>query len=294
MYPISRTLAGLVVMTLCVSTLGCTNPNTPAGYVGYVTQGAIFGKVKFYGLQKGPTSTGLGWRLSVINVSVTPYAYTEDFIDKEAVLSRDNLKVGFRVHVVWNVRPEMGREFVEQYSTLLPGQPSDQVVRVAYENFLREPLRTFARDAVQRLNGLTIKERITEIGSDIFTHVQELTKNTPFKVTSVVVGNIQYPQEVEDAVARKMAATQLLEQKQTEIEIEEREKQKRIVQAEGIARAMEIISERLTTQYLQHEAIEAQKAMVNSPNHTTIYIPVGPMGVPLVGTLDTAQSQKKQ
>ena len=26
--------------------------------------------------------------------------------------------------------------------------------------------------------------------------------------------------------------------------------------------------------------------MVGSPNHTTIYIPVGPMGVPLVGTLD--------
>ena len=167
-------------------------------------------------------------------------------------------------------------------------------LRDALMKALREPLRTFARDAVQRLNGLTIKERITEIGSDIFTHAQELTKNTPFKVTSVVVGNIQYPQEVEDAVARKMAATQLLEQKQTEIEIEEREKQKRVVQAEGIARAMEIISERLTTQYLQHEAIEAQKAMVNSPNHTTIYIPVGPMGVPLVGTLDTAQSQKKQ
>jgi hypothetical protein len=27
--------------------------------------------------------------------------------------------------------------------------------------------------------------------------------------------------------------------------------------------------------------------MVGSPNHTTVYIPVGPMGVPLVGTLDS-------
>ena len=42
--------------------------------------------------------------------------------------------------------------------------------------------------------------------------------------------------------------------------IEEREKQKRIIQAEGIARSMEIINTRLTSQYLQHEAIEAQKA----------------------------------
>ena len=57
---------------------------------------------------------------------------------------------------------------------------------------------------------------------------------------------------------------------------------------------MEIINQRLNAQYLQHEAIEAQKAMVGSPNHTTIYVPVGPMGVPLVGTVDlTAEATKK-
>ena len=61
---------------------------------------------------------------------------------------------------------------------------------------------------------------------------------------------------------------------------------KRVVQAEGIGKAMAIINERLTSQYLQHEAIEAQKAMVGSPNHSTVYLPVGPMGVPLVGTLE--------
>jgi hypothetical protein len=30
--------------------------------------------------------------------------------------------------------------------------------------------------------------------------------------------------------------------------------------------------------------IEAQKMMVNSPNHTSVHVPVGPMGVPLTGT----------
>ena len=33
----------------------------------------------------------------------------------------------------------------------------------------------------------------------------------------------------------------------------------------------------------QHEAIETQKAMVGSPNHTVVYIPVGAMGVPVTG-----------
>src|SRR6185295_14279764 len=268
-------LLAVAVLGVC----GCRNVETPAGYVGYVTQGAFVGKARFYDLQSGPTSSGLGWLLSVVNVSVTPYTYSEEFNGESAVLSRDNLQVAFRVHVLWKVRPDRIRDFVEHYSTLGAGKQSEDVVAVAYRNFLREPLRTFARDEVQRLNGLEIKDRITEVGDAITKRVGALTAETPFQVMSVVVGNIQYPETVAQAVAEKMAATQVLERKHTEIEIEQREAEKRVVQADGIAKAMAIINERLSAQYLQHEAIEAQKAMVGSQNHTTIYLPVGPLGV---------------
>ena len=284
----ARSGRALAVTALAVLAFaGCRNVQTPAGYVGYVTQGAILGKSRFYALQSGPTSSGLGWLLSVINVSVTPYTYTEDFTADNAVLSRDNMRVSFRVHLLWKVETERVKDLVEHYTTTLDmGKRSEEVVRVAYDNFLREPLRTYARDEVQKLNGLEIKDRITEVGDAIAKRMGTLVKETPFAVISAVVGNIQYPKEVADAVAEKMAATQVLERKQTEIEIEQREAQKRVVQAEGIGKAMAIINERLSAQYLQHEAIEAQKAMVGSPNHTTVYLPVGPMGVPLVGTLE--------
>ena len=94
--------------------------------------------------------------------------------------------------------------------------------------------------------------------------------------------------EIADAVSRKLVATQELERKDTEIEIERKERTKREVQAAGIANAMQIIRGQLSAHYVQHEAIEAQKLMVNSPNHTTVYIPVGPMGVPLTGTFPAA------
>ena len=180
------------------------------------------------------------------------------------------------------------QEFVERYSTLYDDRNPDKIVQVAYSNFLKEPLRTYARDEIQQLNGLEIKDRIVQVGGAIQQRVHALTAKTPFDVTGVVVGNIQYPEVVAEAVARKLEATQILERKTIEIRIEEQEKAKRIVQAEGIAKATEIIAQRLTNQYLQHEAIEAQKAMVGSPNHTTIYIPVGPMGVPIVSTLPSA------
>ena len=107
-----------------------------------------------------------------------------------------------------------------------------------------------------------------------------MPQDSPFVISSVVVGNVQYPEEVANAVSRKLAATQELQRKDTEIEIERKERTKREVQAQGIANAMQIIRGQLSAMYIQHEAIEAQKQMVNSPNHTVVYIPVGPMGGP--------------
>jgi regulator of protease activity HflC (stomatin/prohibitin superfamily) len=265
------------------------NPTTPPGYVGYVTQGALVGRAGFYGLQTGPTSSGLGWLLDVINVSVTPYTYSEEFAGDNSVLAADSLKVGFRVHVVWRVIPDRVQAFVERYSALQPGDSSDRIVELAYGNFLREPFRTYARDEVQKYKGLEIKDNITTIGEAITSRMKALTENTPFEIRSVVVGNIQYPPEVADAVSRKLAAVQELERKATEIQITEREKEKRIIEAEGIAQATQIISQRLTSAYLQYEAIKAQQEVIKSNNHTTVYIPVGPMGVPIVGNLNIGQ-----
>ncbi|HEU4939365.1 MAG TPA: SPFH domain-containing protein [Vicinamibacterales bacterium] len=268
--------------------LGSSNPFTPAGYVGYLTKGAVIGHSRFYGVQRGPTSAGRTWLLDVTNISITPYTYTEDFSRDEAVLSRDNLKIEFRVHTVWHVDDTKIPLFMDRFSTTVARsaleKDPDAIVKVAYGNFVREPLRTFARDEVQRRNGLEVKDALIPIGDAVLARIQRYAAGSPFMIGSVVVGNVQYPEEVATAVSRKLAATQELQRKDTEIEIERKERTKREVQAQGIANAMQIIRGQLSPMYIQHEAIEAQKMMVNSPNHTVVYIPVGPMGVPLTGT----------
>ena len=248
------------------------NPATPPGYVGYVTRGALLGHTHFYGLQTGPTSSGLGWLLDVINVSVTPYTYTEEFTGESSVLSADSLKIAFRVHLVWRVIPDRVKEFIERYSTLQLTDSSDRIVEVAYANFIREPLRTYARDEVQKYKGLEIKDNITTIGEGITKRMKALTENTPFEIRSVVVGNIQYPPEVADAVSKKLAAVQELERKATEIQITEREKEKRIIEAEGIAQATEIISQRLVTgAMLRIIAQGAAKTTARTPRRRAVW-----------------------
>lgn len=75
------------------------------------------------------------------------------------------------------------------------------------------------------------------------------------------------------------------------VQVEKQKAEIRIVDAEGIAKSQQIINATLTDRYLQHEAIQAQMTMANSPNHTTIYIPSGNNGIPLVKTVDEPETQ---
>jgi len=77
-----------------------------------------------------------------------------------------------------------------------------------------------------------------------------------------------------------------IKQQEQLIQVEKQKAQIRIEEATGIAAAQKLINATLTDQYLQHEAIEAQKTMAGSPNHTQIYIPVGNNGIPLVKTVE--------
>ena len=133
------------------------------------------------------------------------------------------------------------------------------------------PTRLLERDAGLWGGSSEVRERIAK-------HLDE----SPFELISLVVGNIDYPDVVARAVERKLAAQQVLEEKETQKAIARQDAAIRIEEAKGIAEAQRIINSTLTENYLQHEAISAQKAMAASPNHTTVYIPVGANGIPLV------------
>lgn len=300
-----------VILGLFLATfVGCNlrNVETPAGYVGYVYSEGLVGKTEFVGLQTGPTSSGLSWRVAVVNVSITPYTYDEPFEGDHAVIGKDKLRAEFAAHPQFRIRPDQIRDFVEHYSTLYgKGDHSDAIVKDAYEQFLKERVRTIVRTEVEKYATFLdhevdittgdeaaakkkaeaekptekyklVADNLGTIGHAIKDEVEKITSNTPFELIAIPVGNFQPPKQVADAVANKIAAEQRMGQMSIDA-------QARTIEANGIASAMDIINKKLTAAYLQHEAIEAQKAMVGSPNHTTIYIPVGPMGVPLVNNI---------
>ena len=68
---------------------------------------------------------------------------------------------------------------------------------------------------------------------------------------------------------------------------ESQEAERKVIEAKGIAEAQAIINKTLTQAYLQHEAIQAQMKMAVGQNHTTVYIPSGDNGIPLVRTVNS-------
>ena len=250
---------------------GCSNPYTPPGHEGYVFERPrLIGKGGPQGTVVGPGNFGVSFlRNEVVNIDLRPQTYTEAF----QILARDDLNVSFQVHAVLAIEA---------------GAVEDVVLRLGagdwYERVVKEPFRTLVRRSVQANNSREIKALRAEIAAEVRSGLAEHLDGTPFELRSLVVGNIDYPEVVANAVEKKLASLQLLEEKATQKEIAMRDAEIRIEEAKGIAEAQRIINATLTPYYLQHEAIGAQLEMADSPNHTTVYIPVGSNGLPLVQT----------
>jgi len=278
----------LLIAMGCMYGCSFNNISTPAGYVGYVTQDSLFGQTHYVGLQQGPTSTGLGYELHAINVSVTPYTYDENFTitdnSDEAVVAHDKLKVQFSLHVVWHVKPDRVKDYVDQYAVIDPSgnDNPDQIAQKTYDNYVSPELRTYAREEVEHFNGLDLKDHMSEIATAVNARIQAYVKDSPFEITAINVGAIQPPAEVTAEIAKVQSMTQQIPQKQQEIQIHVAEKNSRVAEAKGIKQSMDDLTNSLTPEYLQWEAIKVQQAMAGAPNHTTTYIP---SGFPLTGNL---------
>ncbi|MCP4006535.1 MAG: hypothetical protein GY725_20345 [bacterium] len=265
----TRMSSVLVLCALSSILAACSNPSTPAGYEGYVfEQPRFFGKGGFRGVVKGPANYGVSlFRNSIINVDLRPRTYTEEF----KILAKDDLNIGFRFHAIVSVSENSVEDVILKYGGL-----------EWYERFAREPFRTFVREAVQQYDSREVKAHRSKVADEVRQRLEHHLKGSPFRLVSLVVGNINYPTSVAAAVEAKLAASQLLEEKATQKLIAQRDAEIRVEEAKGIAEAQRIINTTLSRNYLQHEAIQAQLKMAESPNHTTVYIPAGNNGIPMV------------
>jgi len=262
----------LAVMAALFAAVGCTNPETPAGYEGYVYHvPMVFGKMRFEKAMQGPATTGVSWRLFATNIDMRKKSYAESF----HLLTSDNLGVAFEV--VTRIKPKDGhvKAIVEDWG----GENW-------YEWNVKEPLRTLVRREVIKVSATDIQLRTQEVKANIAEKLRAKYESTPFEIESVDIGEIQFPEEVTQAIQKKIAKKQELERQEYVLQKTTKEAAIRVLEALKVAKQQRIISSTLDPLYVQRKAVQVYRKLAESPNKTIIVLPNSSKGtgLPLVLT----------
>jgi len=234
----------------------------PAGTVGVVD---LFGKVSEAERKAGLNLVNPFAKLEIMNVK------TEEIKETMTVPSKEGLSVQLELSILYRLDPEVAGDVYRK-------------VGLNYRNIAIVPaFRSVARGSTvnYEAKALYTSER-EEISRGIFQELEGMLKERGVVLEKVLLRSITLPQTIAGAIEQKLKAEQEAEQMKFVLDKERKEAERKIIEAEGIGKAQAIINKTLTSQYLQHEAIQAQRLMASSPNHTTVYIPAGDNGIPLV------------
>ena len=232
----------VIVVLMIINSAGGSNAFTPAGHEGYVYQQPLaIGQREFLRVQKGPTSTGWGWRYFVTNLDMRLSTYSEEL----KIFSSDNLEVTFEAHARIRLRSGSAKEVVERYSG-----------KDWYANNVRRPYTTSVRETVRKVEAFTIKDKSLEIAATVLERMRKEYADTPVEFVSFSIGNISYPKSVEERVVQNLASEQRRQRMEVARQIAEAGASILEVRAKGEAEAQQIEQATLTPLFVQHEAAE--------------------------------------
>ncbi len=159
-----------------------------------------------------------------------------------------------------------------------------ETIGINYESKIVRPvLRTAIRDAVVKYTAASIyTEKRAQLVSDIERIMSELLKDRGIISEKILLRNLILPKRLMEAIDIKLSAEQAAQQMEFVVMKERKEKERKIVEAEGIKRANEIISSGLTDRYIKWYRIDMMKQLVDSPNNTIIFIPEDMRSTPII------------
>src|SRR5262249_50509044 len=124
--------------------------------------------------------------------------------------------------------------------------------------------------------------RREDIGKKMLADLQERLKGRGIYVEAILLRNIQLPDQVARAVEAKLAADQQAQQMEFVLRKEQREAERKRIEAQGIADFQRIVTAGITPGLLTWKGIEATAKIASSPNAKIIIAGGGRSGLPLI------------
>jgi prohibitin 1 len=184
----------------------------------------------------------------------------------------EGLLVGLDVSVVYHAEPAAAKEIYARYGGL------DGLVR----NVLMPEFRSVIRDVTAGFNAVDLYSgRREEVTRKMLTDLTRRLEGRGIAVEAILLRNITLPEQISRAVEAKLAADQQAQQMEFVLRKEQREAERKRIEAQGIADFQKIVTAGISPALLTWKGIEATEKLATSPN-SKIVIVGGKDGLPVI------------
>jgi len=236
-----------IFLTLCLTALITSCAVIRPGDVGIKrTLGKLKGKTKTQGVILFNPFTS-----SIVRVPIRT-------VNKEIRLnlpSKEGLNVQAEISILYHIEEEKVREII---STV--GRKYEQTLILSTFRSASADVcaRFFAKDMHSGQRGVIEKE--------IKTQMSRLLDGRGFKIEAVLLKSITLPKGLYSAIEAKLRAEQEAQQMTFILQREEKEAERRRIEAQGIRDAQLIIKEGITEENIKWKSLEVLKEISMSPN----------------------------
>lgn len=254
-----KTLPFIVILIILILVL--LNPFViiPSGYVGVKK---TFGKIDNDELKEGLNLiVPIVQSVDKIEVRTRAMEFVSQKGNQIHALSKDGLPINIDIAILYRIKPDKAAELVKQY-----GYDFD-------ERIIKQIIRTSVRDSISTMDSATVYQERQKLQDSIANEVKGQLEQRFIVLEDILIRDIRLPQSVVEAIEQKRRAYEEAQKMQFLLEREKLEAERKKVEAEGIAKANQIIANSLTKEYLSWKFIENIQEYAKSQNNTIILIP---------------------
>ncbi|MEA1962698.1 MAG: prohibitin family protein [Patescibacteria group bacterium] len=236
---------------------------------------SLFGKVRDQELSSGfhlviPLAkvTKISIRTEEYTMSIAQGEGKRYGADAITSLTKEGLSVDLDMTVLYRIKEEKASDI---YRTVGVKENVD-------EKIIRPTIRTAIRDVIAHYEAKDIySEKREEAADKIAENLKNELGERGIIIEQVLLRNVALPANLANAIQEKLQAEQEAQKYDFILQKEKKEKERKIIEAEGQRDAQKIINESLSTNYLYYLYIKDLKE-----REGTIYVPTNPStGMPL-------------
>ncbi len=181
---------------------------------------------------------------------------------------------GLRFHIDLSVRYHPEYEFLGYLHKRVGPEYIRKIIIPEIESVMRTLVGKYTPEEVY-----TTKRGL--LNKSLFSAFSQLSQKFII-LDDVIIRDVILPDTIRNAIEQKLKVDQLLKEYKYLIKVEEKEKERKKIEAEGIRKYQQIVTESLTNKLLEWQGINSTLKLAESKNAKIVVIGRGKDGLPLI------------